>query len=105
MMDRVETKSNRVVCAEPQAAPSASPVSSTPSRVQGITIAAVLACLGAMASFVWVANSLWGSVGMGVLLVLSLSAAFALPELLLIAFAQLQDDASKDDGSDTRHPG
>jgi hypothetical protein len=48
---------------------------------------------------VWVADWLWGSVGMGVLLVLSLTAAFALPELLLIAFAQVQSHADPGDGS------
>ena len=52
-----------------------------------------------MAAFVWVADRLWGSVGMGVLLVRSLTAAFALPELLLIAFAQVQSHADPRDGS------
>ena len=47
----------------------------------------------------WVADWLWGSVGMGVLLVLSLTAAFALPELLLIAFAQVQGTAGDRDAS------
>jgi hypothetical protein len=36
---------------------------------------------------------------MGVLLVLSLTAAFALPELLLIAFAQVQGTAGDRDAS------
>ena len=72
---------------------------SAPSRLQGITVAAVLACLVGMAAFVWVADRLWGSVGMGVLLVLSLTAAFTLPELLLIAFAQVQSHADPRDGS------
>lgn len=56
-------------------------------------------CWPALAAFVWVADWLWGSVGMGVLLVLSLTAAFALPELLLIAFAQVQSHADPGDGS------
>lgn len=99
MMDRIETNSRRVGFIEAQAAPSPRRSAGVPSRVQGITIAAVLACLVGMAAFVWVADQLWGSVGMGVLLVLSLTAAFALPELLLIAFTQLQSDADARDGS------
>ena len=46
--------------------------------------------MGGMAALVWMADRLWGSVGMGVLLVLALAAAFALPELLLMALAELQ---------------
>ena len=99
MMDRIESKSSRVASIEAQGAPSPSQPVNAPSRLQGITVAAVLACLVGMAAFVWVADRLWGSVGMGVLLVLSLTAAFALPELLLIAFAQVQSHADPRDGS------
>jgi hypothetical protein len=99
MMDRIESQSNRVVCLEAQDASSTRQPANASSRVQGTTIFAVLACLGGMTAFVWVADWLWGSVGMGVLLVLSLTAAFALPELLLIAFAQVQSHADPRDGS------
>ena len=99
MMDRIESQSNRVVCLEAQDASSTSQPANASSRVQGTTIFAVLACLGGMAAFVWVADWLWGSVGMGVLLVLSLTAVFALPELLLIAFAQVQGAAGDRDAS------
>ena len=98
MMDRNESKSS-LLSIEAQGAPSSSQPVNAPSRLQGITVAAVLACLVGMAAFVWVADRLWGSVGMGVLLVLSLTAAFALPELLLIAFAQVQSHADPRDGS------
>jgi len=98
-MDRIESQSNRVVCLEAQDASSTRQPANASSRVQGTTIFAVLACLGGMAAFVWVADRLWGSVGMGVLLVLSLTAAFALPELLLIAFARVQSHADPRDGS------
>ena len=98
MMDRIESKSSRVASIEAQDSPSSNQPVNAPSRVQGITVAAVLACLVGMAAFVWVADRLWGSVGMGVLLVLSLTAAFALPELLLIAFAQVQSHADPRDG-------
>jgi hypothetical protein len=97
MMDRIESQSNRVVCLEPQGASSTRQPANASSRVRGITIVAVLACLVGMAAFVWVADRLWGSVGMGVLLVLSLTTAFALPELLLIAFAQVQGTAEDRD--------
>ena len=99
MMDRIESKSSRVASIEVQDSPSSNQPVNAPSRVQGIMVAAVLACLVGMAAFVWVADRLWGSVGMGVLLVLSLTAAFALPELLLIAFAQVQSHADPRDGS------
>lgn len=99
MMDRIESKSSRVASIEVQDSPSSSQPVNAPARLQGTTIAAVLACLVGMAAFVWVADRLWGSVGMGVLLVLSLTAAFALPELLLIAFAQVQSHADPRDGS------
>ena len=99
MMDRIESQSNRIVCLEAQDASSTRQPANASSRVQGITIVAALACLGGMAAFVWVADWLWGSVGMGVLLVLSLTAAFALPELLLIAFARVQSHADPRDGS------
>lgn len=99
MMDRIESKSSRVASIEAQGAPSSSQPLNAPARLQGITVAAVLACLVGMAAFVWVADRLWGSVGMGVLLVLSLTAAFALPELLLIAFAQVQNDVDTRGGS------
>ena len=99
MMDRIESKSSRVASIEAQDSPSSNQPVNAPSRVQGIRVAAVLACLVGMAAFVWVADRLWGSVGMGVLLVLSLTAAFTLPELLLIAFAQVQSHADPRDGS------
>ena len=99
MMDRIESQSNRVVCLEAQDASSTRQPANASSRVRGITVAAVLACLVGMAAFVWVADRLWGSVGMGVLLVLSLTAAFTLPELLLIAFARVQSHADPRDGS------
>ena len=99
MMDRVESNVSRVACVEAQGAPSSSQPVNAPARLERITVAAVLACLAGMAAFVWVADRLWGSVGMGVLLVLSLTAAFALPELLLIAFAQVQSHADPRDGS------
>lgn len=70
-----------------------------PACVRGVTLAAVVACLAGMAAFVWVADRLWGSVGIGVLLVLALTAAFALPELMLIAFVQLQQANVDDHGS------
>ena len=98
MMDRIESKSS-LLSIEAQGAPSSRQPVNAPSRLQGITVAAVLACLVGMAAFVWVADRLWGSVGMGVLLVLSLTAAFALPELLLIAFARVQSHADPRDGS------
>jgi|APCry1669188879_1035177.scaffolds.fasta_scaffold411081_1 hypothetical protein len=99
MMDRVESNVSRVACVEVPDAPSQPQHKADSSRVNGVTMAALAACLVAMAAFVWVAGALLGSVGMGVLLVLSLTAAFALPELLLIAFAQLQCDADARDGS------
>lgn len=64
----------------------------------GAVVAATLACLAGMAAMVWVADHLWGSVGMGVLLALALTAAFALPELMLIVLTQVQRDEAADAG-------
>ena len=98
-MDRVESNVTRVACVQAPDAPSQNQRTSASRRVKGITIAALVACLAGMAAFVWVADRLWGSVGMGVMLVVGLTAAFALPELVLIAIAQLQRDAEARDDS------
>ena len=99
MMDRVDSNVSRVACVQAPEAPAQRQGRTASPRVKGITIAALVACLAGMAAFVWVADRLWGSVGMGVLLVVGLTASFALPELVLIAIAQLQRDAEARDDS------
>ena len=99
MMDRVESNVSRVACVQPPDVPSQIQRKTASQRVNGVTLAALMACLAGMAAFVWVADHLWGSVGMCVLLVVGLTAAFALPELVLIAIAQLQRDTETPEDS------
>jgi hypothetical protein len=101
MMDRVESNVSRVACVQTPDTPVQRQGAAVSPRVNGVTLAALVACLAGMAAFVWVADRLWGSVGMGVLLMVGLTAAFALPELVLIAVAQLQrvTEASEDSGN------